>query len=101
MHNFIDWRINSAPRSISENKKLYELCKNIRESVRESSKDSDAILLLIERCQKLAKLLPNEYLSTKKALESYVVGMKNYHNNGEISAKLFKDFTKASRIFFL
>ena len=92
VHNFIDWRINSSPRTMSENKKLYELCSEIRVSVGESAKDDDAILLLIERCHELVGCLPNDYLSTKMALESYIIGIKHYHNTGEINSKLFEGF---------
>jgi SAM-dependent methyltransferase len=92
VHNFIDWRIVSPPRYESDNRDLYELCRDIRTRVREAAEDKSRISALIESCQKLSVCLPEEYFSTKTAIESYIGGIKFYKENGEINFKLFEKF---------
>jgi len=92
VHNLIDWRISCAPKFVSENRDLYELCSQIRYSVRDAAEEDSAIGILIERCQKLSDTLPEEYSLTKTALESYIGGLKFYKENGKINFKLLEEF---------
>ena len=91
-HNFIDWRIISLPREKSDNLTLYETCKAIRDKVREAANADESIVKVIDKCRKLATLLPEEYTDTKVAIDSYVRGMTSYIKTGEIHPDMFRDF---------
>lgn len=92
LHNLIDWRIESHSRNQSDNRALYGACKEIREKIRETANDNGNIDQLIDKCQNLMNLLPDEYVDTKEAIGSYVDGIRYYLNDGKIDKEMFLNF---------
>lgn len=60
--------------------------------VREAANADESIVKVIDKCRKLATLLPEEYTDTKVAIDSYVRGMTSYIKTGEIHPDMFRDF---------
>jgi len=92
VHNLIDWRVVSKPRSITENRALGSLCSRIRAQAGKAPEDTNLIEQLVLDLEELAHLLPEENMETRAAISSYVEGMRHFLKVGLLAPEMFGDF---------
>ena len=68
------------------------MSKKIRKLIKNTSDDLNLLPKLINECDKFSKLLPKEFDSTKKSINSYISFLNHFYKHKKYNANLLRSF---------